>query len=69
VNNKVSKVFWGWLNLTEGERQELDQTVRRYLQTTDSERRALRESVRDSVTKLVTGPLGSGGGSCPCCGR
>lgn len=69
MNNKTNKVFWGWLNLSDGERQELEAAIRRYNVTTDSERRALRESVRDSVTKLVTGPLGSGGGACPCCGR
>jgi hypothetical protein len=65
MNNKTNKVFWGWLNLTEGERQELDAAVRRFNTASESERRQLRES----VTKVITGPLGTGGGGCPCCGR
>jgi hypothetical protein len=65
MNNKTNKVFWGWLNLTDGERQELQEAIRRFNTATDSDRRELRES----VAKVITGPLGTGGGGCPCCGR
>jgi|HubBroStandDraft_4_1064222.scaffolds.fasta_scaffold417353_1 hypothetical protein len=66
MNNKTNKVFFGWLNLTDGERQELEAAIRRFNSATEPERRQLRES----VTKVITGPLGSGSGSgCPCCGR
>jgi hypothetical protein len=68
MNNKTNKVFLGWMNLTDGEREELETAMRRFRNAADSERRQLRESVRDSVTKVITGPLGSGSG-CPCCGR
>jgi hypothetical protein len=63
MNDKTNKVFLGWLNLTIGERQELEAAIRRFNTASESDRRQLRES----VTKLTTGPLG--GGSCPCCGR
>jgi len=69
MNNKTNRVFLGWLNLTVGERQELEAAVRRYNTASESELREVRESTRDSIAKVITGPLGSGGGVCPCCGR
>jgi hypothetical protein len=66
MNDKTRKVFNGWLNLTIGERQELQAAILRFNTSTDSEQRQLRESVRDSVMKMDTGPLG---GRCACCGR
>jgi hypothetical protein len=69
MNDKTKKVFLGWLNLTDGERQELEAAIRRFNTSTDSDRRQLRESTRDSVGKVITGPLGSSGSGCPCCGR
>jgi len=67
MNEKTRTVFNGWLNLTVGERQELEAAVRRFNTSTETERRQLRESTRDSVMKMDTGPLGGGG--CVCCGR
>ena len=66
MNDKAKRVFNGWLNLTIGERQELENAIRRFNTTTVEERRRLLESTRDSVMKMDTGPLGSG---CACCGR
>jgi hypothetical protein len=66
MNEKTRRVFNGWLNLTIGERQELEAAIRRYNTSTESEQRQLRESTRSSVMKMDTGPLGT---VCSCCGR
>jgi hypothetical protein len=66
MNEKTTRVFNGWLALSEAERSEFEKAVREYNATPMEKRARLRESTRDHVTKMQTGPLGQG---CPCCGR
>ncbi len=66
MNNKTERVFSGWLALTPVERAELEKAVREFNAGSISKQQELRESTRDHLTKMQTGPLGS---SCPCCGR
>jgi hypothetical protein len=51
MNEKTTRVFNGWLALTEAERDELDKAVREYKATPIEKRARLRESTRDRATK------------------
>jgi hypothetical protein len=70
MNDKIRRVVNGWLNLSPEERREFQETIRQYNEATDSRkteiRESLRKSLRESATKMETGPLGS---PCVCCGR
>ena len=66
MNEKTRKVFNGWLGLSNSERREFLEAIRDYDSANDSRKTEIRESIRNSVTKMQTGPLGGG---CPCCGR
>jgi hypothetical protein len=66
MNAKVRKVFSGWMSLSDAERRVLAESVREFEQGSEYAKRSLRESTRDAIMKMDTGPLGSG---CPCCGR
>lgn len=66
MNEKVTRVFNGWLKLSESERAELQNAIREFLEKDNSGKRLLIEKVESSATRMQTGPLG---GSCPCCGR
>jgi len=66
MNDKTKRVFLGWLGLTTAERQELEKEIRRFLVSTESDQRQVRESTRSTVMKMDTGPLGT---PCSCCGR
>jgi len=52
MNDKTRRVFIGWLNLTVGERQELEADIRRFNTSTESVQRQLRESTGSSVMKM-----------------
>ena len=62
MNDKTRHVFRGWLSLSDSEKSDFDDQVRRFKFGTGQEQRNLRES----VTKVASGPLHEG---CPCCGR
>lgn len=66
MNEKTTRVFKGWLELTDDERRLLSDAIRQYSEKTSSGKQVLKEEVRASVTKMQTGPLGP---TCPCCGR
>lgn len=66
MNSKTERVFNGWLALSPAERRDFEKAVRDYNNGTSTKQEELRESVRDHVTKMQTGPLSQG---CPCCGR
>ena len=66
MNEKVTRVFNGWLALSDSERAELQKAIGEYLENDNLGKRILVEKVEALVTKMQTGPLG---GSCPCCGR
>lgn len=66
MNHKTERVFNGWLALSEAEREEFKKAKKEYKEATLAKQQQLRESSRDRVVKMQTGPLGQG---CPCCGR
>jgi hypothetical protein len=66
MNDKTTRVFNGWLQLTFSEKQEFDAEVRRYQGALDPEKHRMREAYSGHVLRMQTGPLGN---TCPCCGR
>ena len=61
MSAKVERVFTGWLNLTDSEKEDLLKEISKFKQKkTDEQKIILKEA------SIVTGPIG---GSCPCCGR
>lgn len=67
MDKKVARVFQGYLGLDSSQRAEFERLVDEFKRAPDDRRRRLRETARDAVFKLETGPLS--GGTCPCCGR
>lgn len=67
MNDKVKQVFNGWLALSDTERNAFKEAERQYETGSHEKRNQLKESTRDSVMKMQTGPLGRG--TCACCGR
>ncbi|MHA2217635.1 MAG: hypothetical protein ACXACY_17000 [Candidatus Hodarchaeales archaeon] len=55
-------VFIGWLKLTDSEKEEVLEEIKKFQSLTYYEQRSLTEK----KTEISTGPLG---GICPCCGR
>jgi hypothetical protein len=66
MNEKTKKVFRGWIALGYSDKQEFRKAMDEYDSASDRRKTEISESVRSSVEKMDTGPLGSG---CPCCGR
>lgn len=66
MNEKTERVFNGWLALSATERAEFDRAVRDYNNGSTSKQQEIRESTREHLTKMQTGPLGH---PCACCGR
>lgn len=66
MNEKTTRVFNGWLALFADERADFEKAVREYNAASSTKQQQLKESTRDRVIKVQTGPLGHG---CPCCGR
>ena len=66
MNDKARRVFNGWLALSDSERNEFDAAAREFRTSTESTKREVRESTRNRVEKMDTGPVG---GPCVCCGR
>ena len=66
MNDKARRVFNGWLALSDSERSEFDAATREFRTATESSKRELRESNRNRVEKMDTGPVS---GKCACCGR
>lgn len=55
-------VFIGWLKLTDSEKEEILEEIRKFQSLTYHEKSSLIEK----KTEIITGPIG---GACPCCGR
>jgi hypothetical protein len=66
MNDKTKRVFNGWLALSDAERDEFKKARKEYKEATPTKQQQLRESSRDQIQKMQTGPLSQG---CPCCGR
>jgi hypothetical protein len=66
MDNAVSKVFSGYLKLSDAQKNEFREIVNKFEKGGPLDQYTLRESVRASVTKMQTGPHDV---SCPCCGR
>lgn len=64
MNKKTECVFNGWTHLTEDEKKELVDAIKKYEDAGIVEKRRLKELVERSVH---LGPLTSD--VCPCCGR
>lgn len=62
MNDKTKQVLIGWASLSESERHDLEEEIRRYRTKTLTE----QEDFRKGLTRVTVGPLGS---TCPCCGR
>jgi hypothetical protein len=60
MTKKSELVFNGWLKLTESEKEEVLDEIKKYQNLGYIEKRAITER------KIITGPIG---GTCPCCGR
>lgn len=63
MNRKTEAVFRGWVGLSEQERAELNEEIRKFGQSTEVRKREIRESLQ----KVYLGPISDTG--CPCCGR
>ena len=61
MNERVKRVFNGWLNLTDSEKEELLEEIKKFQQEDRDEQQIILEKAG-----VVTGPIG---GRCPCCGR
>ena len=66
MNSKAERVFNGWLALSPSERSDFERAVRDYNTGTATKQQEIRESTREHLTKMQTGPLGQ---TCACCGR
>jgi hypothetical protein len=66
MNDKTTRVFNGWLNLSEPERAEFRDAMQEYVAGAAGVKKRLAEDSRSVITKMQTGPLG---GTCACCGR
>jgi hypothetical protein len=60
------RVVYGFMHLTEAERNEAVTKLNEYLNASGSEKSVLRENLQ-RIVKVDLGPIGQG--NCPCCGR
>ena len=60
MTKKSELVFNGWLKLTDSEKEEVLEEIRKYQSLNYFEKRTITER------KIITGPIDS---TCPCCGR
>ena len=65
MTENTRKVFNGWVNLTQDEKNELATLINDYEKATPDEKR--RMQVNRSVKAVETGPYSTV--SCVCCGR
>lgn len=61
MNDKTKRVMNGLLNLSDVERNELEEELRRYRMKTTREQELFKTEMR-----VASGPMGN---ACPCCGR
>ncbi|MEK0336650.1 MAG: hypothetical protein QQN41_04355 [Nitrosopumilus sp.] len=65
MNTKTKRVFAGWLNLSDSERQLLMEAIGKFEKSLSFDKRRILEEMEKTVG-VVLGPTT---GSCPCCGR
>lgn len=66
MTNKVEIVFKGFIELTETEKQEFLEEVRKYMGKSYFEKGRIDEDINTNVRRIL-GPTSSA--HCPCCGR
>lgn len=68
MNTKTKRVFQGFIQLTEAEKKDLLDEIKKYTDGTPTQKRVIVEASLEDFRKSTVnfGPMPSG---CPCCGK
>jgi hypothetical protein len=68
MNERTTRLFNAVIGLLpEDQRNAFLRALRQYQESPEPQKQVLRESYRDQISKVATGPLGSS--TCPLCGK